>query len=219
MEQLIFIGILILFSILESAARKRKQQGTGLPAPREPAPWDQESWEEDRWGDDGIDVSVDDLPSYDGNPTFDDRVEAGASASSEGMIPADIWEEITGLAQDRVPVRREPEEPTLPSSQPWNPPIPPSPQPWSPPAPLGAPRVPEPAHKVHLAHAGYGTDPSTRPPSEQDGLDPLRVRANAATRAVREQLRRGGAQALRQAIILQEVLGPPVVLRDSGPPQ
>jgi hypothetical protein len=66
---------------------------------------------------------------------------------------------------------------------------------------------------VHLAHAGYGTDPSSRAPSEQDGLDPLARRLSADQAAVREQLRRRGHHGLRQAVILQDILGPPASMR------
>jgi hypothetical protein len=68
-------------------------------------------------------------------------------------------------------------------------------------------------HIVHRAHKGYGTDPSSRRPSEQDGLDPLATRTSADALAVRAQLRRQGAHALRQAVIFHEILGPPVAIR------
>ncbi len=70
-----------------------------------------------------------------------------------------------------------------------------------------------PDHFVHQSHAGYGTDPSSRPPSEQDGLDPLAEYLDDDGVRVRGQLF-GGRQALRQAFILKEVLGPPKALRE-----
>jgi hypothetical protein len=72
--------------------------------------------------------------------------------------------------------------------------------------------VPE-VHVVHQAHVGFGTDPSERARSAQDGLDPLARRLSADAYAVHKQLRTGGRHALRQAVILQEVLGPPVATR------
>ena len=69
-------------------------------------------------------------------------------------------------------------------------------------------------HPVHEAHAGYGTDPSERARSEQDGLDPLKWELSKDARAVRAQLLSHGDSGLRQAVILQEVLGPPVSMRD-----
>ena len=81
--------------------------------------------------------------------------------------------------------------------------------------PAGRTRVPstEP-HEIHLAHAGYGTDPSERAKSEQDGLDPLAERLSENAAAIRMQLLSHSRGALRQAVILQEVLGKPVSLRD-----
>jgi cystathionine beta-lyase family protein involved in aluminum resistance len=66
---------------------------------------------------------------------------------------------------------------------------------------------------VHQSHAGFGTDPSSRAPSAQDHLDPLARVLGADAAAARAQLR-GGAHALRQALILNEILGPPAAERD-----
>ena len=68
--------------------------------------------------------------------------------------------------------------------------------------------------EVHLTHASYGTDPSERPPSEQDGMDPLAETLSRDAAAVRSQLLSDNASALRQAIILREVLAPPVAMRE-----
>lgn len=76
------------------------------------------------------------------------------------------------------------------------------------------PARPRPSHRVHRAHAEFGTDPSERTPSEQDGLDPLARTLSADARAVRGQLLSDSASALRQAIILQEVLGPPKAMQE-----
>ena len=65
-------------------------------------------------------------------------------------------------------------------------------------------------HAVHLSHVGYGSDPSERARSTQDGLDPLARTLSADAAAVRQQLRGQGTHGLRQALILREVLGPPV---------
>ena len=67
---------------------------------------------------------------------------------------------------------------------------------------------------MHLAHSEYGTDPSERSKSEQDGMDPLREFLSEDAKAVRAQLMSQSDSALRQAIILREVRGPPVTLRD-----
>lgn len=80
--------------------------------------------------------------------------------------------------------------------------------------PVGAGAITRrPDHYVHQSHAGYGTDPSSRAPSEQDGLDPLAEYLDADGVRVRGQLF-GGREALRQAFVLKEVLGPPKALRE-----
>lgn len=71
-----------------------------------------------------------------------------------------------------------------------------------------------PAHLIHTSHAEYGTDPSERTRSEQDGLDPLARTLSADAKAIRQQLTSDSASALRQAVILQEVLGPPRAMRE-----
>lgn len=76
------------------------------------------------------------------------------------------------------------------------------------------PARPVASHRVHRAHAEYGTDPSERSRSEQDGLDPLARTLSADAKAIRGQLLSNSASALRQAIILQEVLGPPKAMRE-----
>ncbi|MCH1571407.1 MAG: hypothetical protein L7S64_08690 [Longimicrobiales bacterium] len=76
------------------------------------------------------------------------------------------------------------------------------------------PARPRPTHLVHSSHAEYGTDPSERSRSEQDGLDPLARTLSADAIAIRRQLTSNSASALRQAVILQEVLGPPKAMRE-----
>ncbi|MSR19659.1 MAG: hypothetical protein EXR91_01575 [Gemmatimonadetes bacterium] len=228
MEQLIFFGVIILFSILESVARSR-QKKRGPQAPEAPAEW---QWEPgkaevpDRPGYDAEptfdrEPSVEERPTFDAEPTFDDvvatrqprptddleptrRAQRAPATSSESMIPADLWEEIAGLGRGRVPVPAE----TAPTP-------PPARQPQTRPLPTRAsrPTPPHEAHTVHQSHVGFGTDPSERARSEQDGLDPLARRLGADAAAVHQQLRTRGRHALRQAMILNEVLGPPVATR------
>ncbi len=84
-------------------------------------------------------------------------------------------------------------------------------------APIGGGAVVRrPDHYIHQSHAGYGTDPSSRAPSEQDGLDPLAEFLDSDGVAVRQQLF-AGRVALRQAFVLKEVLGPPKALREDDP--
>lgn len=205
MEQLIFFAVIIIFSILDSVARSRKkkqQQGTGLPAPTKPGRrravprYDTEAthepkptYESERTYE--SQPSYDAEPSYDVAPSYDDDVPD--EAGSGGLIPSDIWKEIEALATGRPPARRRPPPP---------------------PVELEAiPARPVETHRVHRAHVEYGTDPSSRARSAQDGLDPLARSLGADAAAVRKQLRSRSAHALRQAVILQEVLGPPAAMR------
>jgi hypothetical protein len=200
------------------------------------------------------------VPSYDDDESFDARTardesrsssEAGQSfdeaaaseserrkraESSESLIPADIWEEIAGLAREAkvelpAPAPRPKPQPKLqPKSQRRE--LPPQPRrvppprpataklpplrsrPTSPPSPTAEPALEgTAAHAVHQSHVGYGTDPSERVRSAQDGLDPLARVLGRDAAAVRQQLRSQGAGALRQALILHEVLGPPAASR------
>lgn len=131
----------------------------------------------------------DELETYDAEPSYDDR----EPRSSEEMIPSDIWEEIAGLAGGK----KRQHEPSSP------PPIEVDP---IPPRPVST-------HRVHRSHAGYGTDPSSRRRSEQDEIDPLRRRLSRDARAVRRQLQSHKKHALRRAVILHEILGPPTATR------
>ncbi|MDX1647037.1 MAG: hypothetical protein R3304_07825 [Longimicrobiales bacterium] len=69
-------------------------------------------------------------------------------------------------------------------------------------------------HEIHRSHRDYGTDPSSRPPSAQDAPGPLAAKLDEQAAAVRRRLLRGGRPALREAMVLKEVLGPPVSMRD-----
>jgi len=189
MEELIFFAIIIFFSVIDSIARSRKknrQQGGSLPAPGEPGQWE---WEEKE--DEEEPYSYEAEASYEAPPNAPNKPAPGKS--SEGMIPGDIWEEIAGLARGRVPA------PSRPAPRPVEIEV--------------IPERPVETHRVHRAHAGFGTDPSTRARSAEDDLDPLAKSLSADAAAVRRQLSSGNAHQLRQAIVLQELLGPPAALR------
>jgi hypothetical protein len=76
------------------------------------------------------------------------------------------------------------------------------------------PEVMPEAHEVHLSHWDYGTDPSERAPSREGVIDPFAERHDPDAAAVTRQLRSRSRSALRRAIILHEVLGPPMALRE-----
>ena len=236
MDGLIFFAVIIFFSIIESISRSRKAQRKRegeTPAEPELFEWaktprpraDLPTYDEDH--------------SYDEPQEEDDDEPQEPAPGRVGMtgaeVAADIWAEIRALGLGAVEESTTP-TPSIPRQ---SPPLPvPAPRPEAVrmprPAPLPRP-LPQPSaaevqegrvsdegrgsprpyeeHRVHRAHEDYGTDPSERAPSEQDGLDPLAEHLAADAAAVRARLMSHDASALRQAIILQEVLGPPAVLR------
>jgi len=79
--------------------------------------------------------------------------------------------------------------------------------------PVRTSRKPQPdpsVHRIHSTHPEYGTDPSTRTPAIQHGLGSLADDPSV----VRSQLGLMDREALRRAVILHEVLGPPLALRE-----
>ncbi len=187
MGELIFFGVLILFSILESVARQRKQrqeEAGGGEAPESPS-----SRPEER-------STRSSGTTRPGGPS--------SQESAETMLPADLWEEIAGLAAGRVPeaptepARRRPSKTAggkRPDTAGWT------------------PSVPGEQHPIHDTHRDYGTAPSTRRASELDWKPTVTGNANA--KRVRALLRgSGGADALKQAVMLQEILGPPISMKD-----
>lgn len=229
MEQLIFFAFIIFLSVVESLARSRRakkaeEQGT-VPQegdPRYEFEWAQKSPDELPTYDE--DPSYDDLASYD-DAVEDDEEPVRARPSTETVLPGNLFEELAALAgqveaqKERARTIRIPREsPPLPE-----PDVLPLPMPSRssvPRPPRRSTRVPDrivparPDHFVHRSHAEYGTDPSERSRSEQDVLDTLRRPLSEDAAAVRRQLMSKSPSALRQAIILNEVLGSPVAMRE-----
>lgn len=238
MEGLVFVVVIVLFSILEGVLRKQKaRQGLSGPTSEEgqydPALEDEHRSIYDAMpsynppGSDSDRLSYDDRPSYDDQPSYDDRpsyddqsdddgipgeplprysgrygaVSRPSSSAPETMTPKELWDEIAGLASGRA--ARSPAPARPPRSETRAVARQASYQP-----------APKQEHMVHRAHVGYGTDPSSRAPSEQDGLDPLAQRLGADAQAVHAIFEGGDRHLLRQAIILQEVLGPPAAFRE-----
>lgn len=222
MEQLIFVAIILFFSILEAIARRgRERGGTGSTSPEEwPAPTEPPRVPGPRRVPETAGPTAPGrLPTYDEEPSYDDRVEAEsgragarrAPEGSEGMVPADVWEEILALARGGGP-RRAPVPPAPPRA--------PVPAPARKPptarrpvraAPKRPPSAPEPVHPVHLTHPKMGTPMKGR----LSRLDEEAVVPPPARRGVHAALRvvSGGPASLRQAVLLSEILGPPAALR------
>jgi len=238
--ELIFFGILLLLSLLESIARKRKQRA--------------------EQGEDGEETAGG-APPRERRRTGpgEERHTLEERRSAAEMLPRELWEELAGLAgggattAERRPrpapgphppaPRRFPQPSPGPGRFPQPAPRPrpaPSPEPAAPPMPRpaasreprfghGAPATPrfpversrdrESAiyggdltgpHPIHQVHRHYGTDPSSRPAAAE--------RAAAPTSGHRDHVRRvllgeGGAESLRRAFVLQEVLGRPASMR------
>jgi len=197
MDNLVLVGVIVLFTILDGIAKKKKKEALARQQGQDPhVPTLEDS--EWKWEPVG-----EDLQSYDDDPSFDDDADAEPQPASlspppgQGVIPRDVWEEIAALA----------------SGSPLPVPAP------TPPAPVVvAERRPtrgtdRPEHRAHDAHAKYGTPMSGR-------LRPMDTPAMHQTKALSDEVRLvrnllgGGGASLRQAIILQEVLGAPVSLRD-----
>jgi hypothetical protein len=243
MDALIFFAVIIFFSIIESISRSRKAQRKiqgEEPADPELFPWAQTppgeaaltTYDEDRSYDDaekGADDARERVISGRPEPAPDGAGLTGAE------VAADIWAEIKRLGMSTIE-ERTPQAPAVPGQSPAlpegapRPEVARTPRPesvWTQrpaPRPRPLPQTPaaevqgsrtrsRPEHRVHLSHEGYGTDPSERAPSEQDGLDPLAAHLGEDAAAVRTRLLSHDASALRQAIVLQEVLGPPAALQ------
>ncbi len=226
MEELIFFAVIIGISILESVARSRKaKQGQGaedgfpMPDGDDQPDWDVEFRD-----------SLEELPTYDQDMSYDEAATGSADQpatgrsvgryearvpSSGGSRRRNLFQELAEIASQLEGEQAAARTVDIPKQ---SPPLP-DPDPDIKPAREPSRRFRGPArthgeHRVHRAHAGYGTDPSERAPSEQDGMDPLARSLSEDASAIRRQLLSRRGAELRQAIMLREVLGPPVTLRD-----
>jgi len=232
--ELIFFVLIVLFSILESVARKRKEgQEKGGGA-------------EERRGDGGSGRPGRQRGGERSAPDpHSEREGAPVSEDSTGMIPDDLWAELEDMlgAGSRQPGGEEGREVGsldpggAPSSAPGEEaepvgyadrtspsPSEPSPRPAGVPStatsrkaprpPVGLPSPGEP-HPVHRSHIGFGTDPSERAAVEAAAAptakSPLQHEKTDRLRAVLRGER--GREAVREAVLLREILGPPVALR------
>ena len=263
MEQLIFVGIIVLFTVLEAVARKNRAKqggGEGVPLPEEPHRQRPEprprSEAQTRGGaiprSYDPDLSVDDATREEEVRRRREPATSEASAmepararsGSEGLIPADVWEEIQRMARGDLPEGETlpppgsvpaPRQPRVPQSRP------PGRQKPSPSRPrpsgkagssqrAGAPTAqsrtgkglgrPAP-ERVEVAPALEGTAghpirrASGTAPSQRAGFAPGGHPAAAPARAVAiRRLLTAERASLRQAVILQELLNPPPGLRE-----
>jgi hypothetical protein len=211
--QFLVIAAFVIISMMDGAARKRRKQAQSLGQ----------------------------LPTPDGVPdTADDLRQADESlGESEGMVPQDLWKEIAALARGEVPASRQeqfvagdPSSRDDPDSQL---------EAWTAPdqdvsaktslADLQAGYLHPDQALIHREHAQVASPAQTVPeepphefvrhlpeqPSEvQTELRrPQKLRAQKPRNLV-SGVRLGTRSSLRDAIIVAEVLGPPVTLRELG---
>ena len=239
---IIFFSIVESIARKKKAGRTEGSGGAPPPAPSEPLeqqfewannPPDLPTYDEDPSYDEQL--SYDEYGEGAPQPRHAAPRETSRSSSADTMLPGGLLEELAGLAgkleaeQERVRAEAQRERASTVQTPKQSPPLPAPTTTSSSRTRVPAPprsRTPRskvldrsagrqgPEHRVHEAHAGYGTDPSERARSEQDGLDPLKWELSKDARAVRAQLLSRGDSALRQAVILQEVLSRPVSMRD-----
>lgn len=233
-EELIFFALILIFTVLDGLLRKKKPDGFPLPDDRRGDDWDDElpTLEAPPSPTRRRPAEFDD-PSIPGRPRSEYTTPYGSTAGrtpsgpTPSGVPGEVWEEIARLARGERPEPVEVEgwtgvevedrdvERRAASSLP------------TPsetltrgrvgtklPAPIGRKEVGTRAdlfeHPVHASHALYGTDPSERP---ENVATVRRERLSPDVAAVRSMLS-GDRRQLRRAVILQEMLGPPVSLRD-----
>jgi hypothetical protein len=237
MGEFLFFAVIIFFSIIESIARKRKAEKAGEDG-AVPTELQDELERRFAWANRPAvePTAYEDDPSYSDDLSAEEVRESARRSFRGGtqeayraaeeperdtapnrMSPGDLLAELSGLVGTLESERQEARTIQIPAESPSldvrsAPGRELARRPSRLPAEPGSGARPE--HGIHSAHAGYGTDPSGRARSEQDGLDPLRGRLSDDARAVRVQLMSHSASALRRALILREVLGPPVSLRD-----
>ena len=206
--QFLVIAVFVIITMMDGAARRRRKAAQGL------AP----------------------LPTPDGFPEADDDLDQvdELSGGSEGMLPEDLWEEIAALARGEVPASPR-EQPAThgPSStddpnselEEWTAPE----QDVSTKTPMadlqGGYLHPDQA-LTHREHAQVVSPVPPLPeepphefvphPREQPSKPQKELRGAQKRRDLLSGVRLGTKSSLREAIILAEVLSPPVTLRDSG---
>ena len=210
--QLLVIAAIIIFSIMDGAARKRRKEAQSLG--RLPTP-------------DGFPEATDDLGQAD-----------EPSGASEGMVPEDLWKEIAALVGGEVPPSRQ-EQPAIrglsstddPNSEleAWTAPEQDVPTKTRSADLQGGYLHPDQA-LTHREHAHVASPARPLPeevphefvphppeqPSQPQSEPEKELRRAQKPRGLISGVRLGARRSLRDAIIVAEVLSPPVTLRDSG---
>jgi len=200
MSQLVFVAIIVILSLLEGVARKRRTQDQPTePEDGGPRPEDRESVAPPPRAPEAVRERL--------AAAYRPRQER-TRASAEAMLPAELWEEIQKIA--RSPGQGQPartrRRATPPAFEPAAPPSTPAAPTLTPSAPAAAaPRAQAPdAYAVSVerspepgARGSAGTEAAERGPA----VDAAGLRAALRHRA-----------SLRRAVVWQEILGPPMAL-------
>ncbi len=209
--QVLVVAAFIIISIMDGAARKRRKAAQRLGQ----------------------------LSTFDGPPEGADELGQADESSdvSEGVVPEDLWEEIAALARGERPERevgsilgpatRDPGPTREPDSQM---------EVWTAPeqdvatktrsADLQGGSLHPDQALTHTEHAQVASSALPLPeelphdfvphPRERPRKPQKEPRRARPAESLLTGLRRGSKNSLRDAIILAEVLSPPVTLRDSG---
>ena len=206
--QFLVVAAFVIISMMDAAARRRRKEAQGKG----------------------------NLPTAEGFPEAADDLDE-VSESSEGLALQDVWQEVAALARGEVPASQR-EEPETPDRSPMDDP-PSGLEAWTAPEqdvetntgladlqagylhPDQAASHEEHAHERH-AEVASPPRPEELPhefvphPPEQPSKPEQEPRPAQPGRSLLRGVRRGAKSSLREAIILAEVLSPPVTLRDSG---
>lgn len=207
--QFLVIAVFVIISMMDASARKRRKEAQRLGVIPTP---------------DGVPEAVDDLGQED-----------ESSGESEGMVPQDLWGEIAAMARGEMPASLQeqpetggPNSTDAPDSllEEWTPPGE-DVSSKTPLADLQAGYLHPDQALIHREHASVAVPPTVEPlPEElphefvlhspQRPSEPRKELSPAPPQSLLGGVRRGAKDSLREAIILAEVLSPPVTLRDSG---
>jgi hypothetical protein len=224
-EQLIFIGVILAFSVLEAIARgikqrKQRQGGSPVPMPEEPAAEAKpRHWEQWRGG--RGEVQEQEVPTYDSelkDEVFDElrggpRARRGEPVSSEDLIPPEVWEEILGMSPGGRPAPREgPRTPPLPRRAP-----PERPARTARPAPQARPPRSPPRPERRPAAEGTPTRPATKAAAPSLPPPPVpRPAARLPTTRLAEGRRELEVTRSAGSAVAQEVLAARQMLKARG---
>ena len=209
--QVLVVAAFIIISMMDGAARKRRKAAQRLGQ----------------------------LPTFEGPLEATDELGQADESSevSEGVVPEDLWEEIAALARGerperevgsiRGPATRDPGPTREPDSrmEVWTAPEQDVPTKTRSADLQGGYLHPDQA-LTHIEHAQVASPAQPLPeelphefvphPPEQPSKLQKRLRRAQKPRGVVAGVRLGTRRSLRDAIIVAEVLSPPVTLRDSG---